>query len=119
MSRVLALIVVLAVIVPPTAGTWFKCRYDGRVRAACCCKHGLSPQSPSNARLEKADCCDVFVQARTAPAPATSDSGTLLIASVPLVLRPLGSAYEPPAVEARLLGDTRWPVFLRTRALLI
>ena len=126
MSRVLTIILALSVVAPPAAGTSFRCRYDGRVRNTCCCKHSPSSDASALARLSKADCCDVFVQTWLERAPATAESATRELAPV---LRPLAlaSAASTWTQEARAEsfpgrgppGTVGRPVFLQTRSLLL
>jgi hypothetical protein len=71
--RVFPLAVVLLCAVPQAAfaGQWYRCRYTGETRTTCCCQK--QQHECDQARVSRADCCDLLhqdpsvVSARTEP----------------------------------------------------
>jgi hypothetical protein len=127
MRRFAALAPLLMLILSAPEQVLLRCRYDGRVRTACCCpaeRDAHSAQRPPS--MKAACCCDrevVAAQASLAEPSSATHAGDVL---PPPVLLAVEVAIEPPRLRAvpRELargrsGDDGPPLILLKQTLLI
>jgi hypothetical protein len=75
--RVVLVLLALALAPSTATASWYRCAYDGVVRAACCCAgraDGANAKRPAaQASLRAACCCTVTQVTRAAPPGRTGD----------------------------------------------
>jgi len=127
MSRLLAAVLIAATIGSVgLGGVFFRCRFDGVVRSACCCEHERSgDEQRGPGQSIESGCCDVLVrlpitcEAVKADAPAGISEPQLVILSEPTTW--------PTSAPAAWAQQVRWTgppspgrlLFLEIRSLLI
>jgi hypothetical protein len=124
--RIVCIVIALIVLAPTLAvAQAYRCRGDGRARAACCCPG--APRDPSDApSMTRSCCCDVI----DGVAPTTNDRATSAagLQAPPILAAVIVPPPEPPA--PRLAAPTRLddhgappappdPLFLRHCSLLL
>jgi hypothetical protein len=90
------LVIVLGLAVTVTAGTTFRCRFDGTVRAACCCS---PPANQPVQQVSAACCCDVQSIASVLP-ESTIDGGPQLVTLPPVLIVVVAAVPAPIDVLA-------------------
>ena len=126
-SRLLAAVLISATIGSAgPGGVFFRCRFDGVVRSACCCEHERSRDDQRGpGQSIESGCCDVLVQspvtreAVKADAPAGVSAPQLVVLSEP--------TPWPTSAPAAWVQQVRWTgppnpghlLFLEIRSLLI
>jgi len=70
-TRPLAAVLIAATLgLASPGGVLFQCRFDGLVRAACCCEHERSThEHPGVAQASDCRCCDLLVRSPVTPEP--------------------------------------------------
>lgn len=127
MSRLLTAVLISAAISSAGAGgVFFRCRFDGVVRSACCCEHERSQNGQRGlGQSIESGCCDVLVQppvtreAVKADAPAGVSEPQLVI-----LVEPTPWPTSAPTAWAQQVRWTGPPgpghlLFLEIRSLLI
>jgi hypothetical protein len=127
--RVIPLLLALLAAVPQAAfaGKWYRCRYTGETRDACCCPQKKQAEPPAQAQVTRAECCDVL---RRDPhvVSARSDAGRELRAALVLpALAPAalhaptssGDLVQAPAERATAPPRILQPLYLRHSSLLL
>jgi len=75
MRRVVLILLVLALAPAPASASasWYRCAFDGVMRAACCCPaaHAAKPRTPA---LRAACCCTVTQITRGVPPGRAADA---------------------------------------------
>jgi hypothetical protein len=108
--RVVLCLLILAVLLPSAvfARTGLLCRFDGQLRAACCCPDRDKQATPSTPSLRAACCCTRLTAAAPSRDPAAHEvSRAPAPALVAIVETPLPAIV--PAVRVMLAPRTVAP----------
>jgi hypothetical protein len=125
--RLLTTVVIAATLGSTTpGGVFFRCRFDGVVRTACCCEHERTAhEHPAVAQAMAGTCCDLLVRS-----PATREAVKVdpqaRIADIQPVVLPTPTPWHASSVTVGALqvswtGPPRLsgPLFLQSCSLLI
>jgi len=130
--RIVVLVLMLIVLGPTgaAASTWYRCAFDGVLRATCCCPsqagHHAAPGTPDpDSRARQACCCKVMTfvarpsSVRGAPPIATQVAPALAVIETPAIRSPevprRAAALEP----SRAPRGPPDPLFVRHCSLLL
>jgi hypothetical protein len=110
------------------AGQWYRCRYSGETRTACCCGDAVHRESgPPRSEVKRASCCDVL---RNEPRVVTARAESRSDLCAPM--QELGVALAPtliidverrvaraPAERATAPPRPSGPLYIRHSSLLL
>jgi hypothetical protein len=126
-TRPLATVLIAATLgLASPGGVLFRCRFDGVVRAACCCEHERSThESPAMAQAMAGRCCDLLVRSPVTPEAMKVDPRARPV-DIDLVVLPtppplLALSVTVWALQVSWTGPPRagGPLFLQSCSLLI
>lgn len=129
MRRVVLILLALAVVPSTATASWYRCAYDGVVRAACCCAgrvDGAKAKRPAAQPALRAACCCTVTQVTRAaapgrtgdvtPAPSLDGAAVTVAAWLPMAAPARGAVAAMARPRAQDPPDT---LFLRRCSLLL
>jgi hypothetical protein len=130
--RIVPIVLVLLTAAPQAAlaGEWFRCRYTGETRPACCCGERAQESSgPEQPELRRSSCCEVLHNEPRAESACAEIRGELRASIVPVAVVPAlagliaagiasGHRISPNDREAAPPGRSQ-PLYLTLSSLLL